>query len=437
MQRILLGFALCCAVSGAALAATADDMRALLDQGRPAEAYALGLKHPEELGQPDFDFNYGIAAIDAGHAGEGVLALERYVIQFPDNDRARLELARGYFVLGELVRAREEFDNVSRKNPPPSVQATIDRFMDSIRAQEGRYTTTSSFYLEVGGGVDSNVNSGVTNQVINIPTLGAIQLAQGGVKSRDDFLQIGAGGNISHPIAPGVSLIGGLSYEGKNNEKDVNKQFDLQTLGGYGGFSIVKDRNLWRVTASASSLTVGSARFRDVESLGAEWHRQIDELNTFSLFGQYARLNYQQSPINNSNFSGLGVGWQRNFVARMQPILQLQAVLGKEQNIASPVQNFLSRDLVSLRAGLSFTPAPKWGAYLTLNYTPSRYQDTDPLLGVKRRDDYASLDGGVSYHWTKSASVRLSYLHADNRSNTDLHKYDRDVLTMMVRYEIK
>jgi len=73
-----------------ALAAPADEVQKLLESGRSAEAYALGKSHPQALGKPEFDFYFGIAAIDTGHAGEGVLALERYIVQFPDNDRARL-----------------------------------------------------------------------------------------------------------------------------------------------------------------------------------------------------------------------------------------------------------------------------------------------------------------------------------------------------------
>src|SRR5258706_5451956 len=110
-----------------ALAAPADEVKALLDQRNAAAAYALAKQNPGEIGNPAFDFYFGIAAIDSGHAGEGVLALERYVVNFPNNSEARLELARGYFVLGEDSRAREEFNAVLKENPPPNVAANIER----------------------------------------------------------------------------------------------------------------------------------------------------------------------------------------------------------------------------------------------------------------------------------------------------------------------
>src|SRR5262245_25155010 len=72
-------------------AAPADDLKTLVEKGDARGAYELGRKHPAELGNPVFDFYFGVAAIDSGHAGEGVLALERYVANYPDNIQARLE----------------------------------------------------------------------------------------------------------------------------------------------------------------------------------------------------------------------------------------------------------------------------------------------------------------------------------------------------------
>ena len=158
LAAAILTAALC--APAALVAAPADDLKQLVETGRAAEAYALGRKHPELYGDPAFDFYFGVAAAESGHAGEAVLALERYVLRFPDNVSARLQLARAYFILGEDARAREEFESLRRMNPPADARATIDRFLESIRLRETRYNPSGGLYLEAGIGYDSNVNSG-------------------------------------------------------------------------------------------------------------------------------------------------------------------------------------------------------------------------------------------------------------------------------------
>jgi hypothetical protein len=419
-----------------ALAAPADEVRQLLEQGRAKEAYELARRHPDELGKPEFDFYYGIAAVDTGHAGEGVLALERYIVRFPDNDRARLELARAYYVLGELMRAREEFETVSRRRPPAQVQATIDRFMDSIRAQETRYRTSASLYLEVGGGYDSNVNSGVGNPVIAVPTLGVVQLAQAGARSGDSFLHLAFGGQFSHPLAAGLALIAGAGAEGKLHQDSFDQQFDQASGVAYVGASYLKERNLVRGTVAVSSLYVDYDRFRNATTLGLEWHHQLDEFNSASVFGQYARLEYPASSARDADFHGLGAGWRRALVGRLQPVFQVQAVFGQEMNDAEPVRLDLSRDLYTLRGGLSLTPAARWGVSFALAYTKSRYEAPDALFLVRRDDDYYGAELGASYRLTRQISLRADYLYSDNRSNIPLYQYSRDVITLRARYEI-
>lgn len=422
-------------------AAPADEIRALLEQGRSKEAYALGQKHPGELGKPEFDFYYGIAATDSGNAGEGVLAFERYVVQFPENIRARLELARAYFVLGEMVRAREEFEAVSRRKPPADVQATIDRFMDSIRAQESRYTPTGSLWVEFGGGHDTNVNSGVGNGLITVPALGNLQLqvSQAGVKSADNFLSLAAGAQGSLPVAPGVALLGGLQVDGKFQSNAFDQQFDQTNLSAYGGVSVIKDRDLWRLTGSYSTLQVDYTRFRHVGAIGGEWHRQLDERNTASVFAQYARMDYPTQPVRDADFYALGAGWRHAMQHRLQPVFQLQALVGQEKNQASPgpVRRDLSRDLVTLRAGATITPAPAWGVSAGVAYTRSDFKAPDTLFAVARKDDYVGLDASVSYRWDKQWSLKGEMLYSDNRSNLSLYRYDRNVFTVKARYEFQ
>jgi hypothetical protein len=415
-----------------AAAAPADELRQLLEQGRAAQAYLLGKQHPNELGKPEFDFYFGIAATDSGHAGEGVLALERYVIQFPDNLQARLELGRAYFVLGELLRAREEFEAVQRLKPPSGVQANIDRFLDAITAQETRYKTSATGYVEFGGGYDSNVNSGVSEPTVNLPG-GSTTVIPAGVKQDAWFLLLGAGANFSLPAAAGVSIIGGFSADGKLNAGQEAKQFDQHNISFYGGTAIIRDRDLYRLTASFSQTLVDYKRFRNVTGIGGEWHRQVDELNTGSVALQFAKLEYPKEPFRDADFLGIGGGWRHSVVNPVRPVLQLQVMGGRERNDAG--RDDLSRDLLSMRGTVSVTPAALWSLSSSLSYIRSEYQETDVTLGDRRRDNYFAFEAGAAYRVVKPVTLRLEYLYAHNASNLDLFEYRRHVVTLKARYE--
>ncbi|HVS27381.1 MAG TPA: hypothetical protein VHE58_08825 [Burkholderiales bacterium] len=43
------------------LSTVVDDVKMLLEQGKSKKAYELGRQHPERLGDPLFDFFYGVA----------------------------------------------------------------------------------------------------------------------------------------------------------------------------------------------------------------------------------------------------------------------------------------------------------------------------------------------------------------------------------------
>ena len=187
-------------------AAPADDIKALLDQGSAAAAYAEGKRHPGQLGDPAFDFYFGIAAIDAGHPGEGVLALERYLLNFPDNVSARLQLARGYFVLGDDAQARAEFEEVRKLGPPADVLAGVNRYLDAIRLRETRYSPGTGAFVELGIGWDSNVNAGPASADIFVPGFGQQPLNPESQQISSAFASVAAGGYVSYPVRPGVTL---------------------------------------------------------------------------------------------------------------------------------------------------------------------------------------------------------------------------------------
>ena len=420
--------------ASSAFAAPEHEIKALLDQGKAAEAYALAKKNPGEIGNPGFDFYFGIAAIDSGHAGEGVLALERYVVNFPDNLEARLELARGYFVLGEDSRAREEFNAVLKSNPPPGVAANIERFMSALDSRQSSYRTTTGVFAEIGYGHDTNVNGGVGSAGIVVPVFGSVRVGTTGVKAAADFSWLALGAEIIHPLAPGLAVFANGRIDGKYNNGELASLFDQNNIAVNGGMTYLQDKNLFRATASHATVEVDHKRFRDVDGLSGELSHQIDELQSFGPFIQWARLSYTgDNQPRDADLYAAGINYRKAFIGPYQPLLTLSANISEEANRRNRPD--LGRDMYGVRAAVALTPAPKWFASMGLGYQLSKYSAPDALLQTVRKDNYYSFDATLGYAFTRKLSLRGEVVLSDNKSNIALYEYNRNLYGVKLRYD--
>ncbi len=421
-----------------AYAAVADEVKTMLEQGNAKEAYQLGKQHPELLGDPVFDFYYGVAAIDAGNAGDGVLALERYVINFPENASARLELARGYYVLGEYTRSREEFSAVLKTDPPEAVKFNIQRYLDAIRSRESVYKTSGAAYIEAGGGYDTNVNAGVSNANISLPVFGPVTVATAGVKAHSWFEYFALGGQLSQPVAPGVGVFGGGSFNAKynNDHQDQANQFDQRNLNTNAGISYLKNKNLYRLSGFYSRIDVDGDLFLQTPGTTAEWFYQYDELQAFNTYAQYANLNYAgtNSPRSSNFYSG-GLGYRKAFIAKWQPLFSLSAGYSRENNTEG--RDDLSRDIYSGSITFGVTPFPKWAVSIGGAYQRSLYRAPDAFLLTTRADSYYTANAAISYAITPRLSAWVENLYSKNNSNISLYAYSREVAAFKLRYDFK
>lgn len=436
----LAGLLVLSALGTTVFAAPADDLKALLEKGQAAEAYDLGRQHQDQLGNPFFDFYFGVAAIGAGRAGDGVLALERFVVNAPDNINGRLELGRGYFVLGEDTRARQEFEIVLATNPPAEVQANVQRFLDAIRSREFLYRPTQGFYLEAGLGHDSNANAGINNASITRWTIPLV-VNSAGVEQSDSFHTLAGGFAFSRPFRPGLFGVLSGGFDGKYHHSE--SRLDQEALRIDGGLTWIREKDLYRLVAGFSTLRVESDRFRDIWSLSGEWHRQIDELRGFNLFAQYADFSYTGgNSLRDSGLGTIGVGYRQALQSPMQPLLNFAAYVGRE-DVHSSVRSDLSRDLYGLRISASLTPAPRWSLQAGLSLQTSRFDGgaPSPVFGLPpeptRKDDYVAIDLTVSYALTRNWTLKGELLASRNSSNDALADYRREVIGFKVRYDFR
>jgi hypothetical protein len=421
--------------AAAARAAPLDDLRALVEAGSAAEAYAAFCADPDISARPrEFDLWCGVAAVDLGRAGEGVLALERYVLQFPDDSRARLELARAYFHAGDNVRAREEFEAVAKEQPPPDVQAGIDRYLAALEAREGRYRTRTTAYVEAGAGYDSNANAGVAQADIGLPVLGPVTVAEVGVRQASPFGWLAAAGRVDHPVSPGWS-VNASGYAGSTFYSDAS-EFNLAGFGAALGGSYNARGNLYTLSYAHSEILLDGSRYRWTDGLGFEWRRQISEQTSLALIPQYARLAYSgENAARNADLYALSAAYRRVWLMPWHPVLNATAFYGDEHN--REARDDLGRTLHGGAVDVTVSPSPFWAINAGLGYVESRYQAPIPLLEVTRRDRNLTLNLGALYLLSARWSVRGEYQYAHNASNLELFEYSRHVGAVKVRYEFK
>jgi tetratricopeptide (TPR) repeat protein len=414
------------AVAGAA-AAPLDDMRRLVDSGQFEQAVMLAQRHPELIGDVHFDFLYGVAAIAAGRAAEGLLALERHLAAVPANDRARLELARGYFQLGEFARAREEFEFVLRYNPTPATRRTIESFLNAMQLRGPDAQGSTRVYFDAGIGYDSNVNLAPREDRFELfdATL-ARPLADG-------FLSLGAGVQQQWRVSPRFSVFAGADIDLRQPFKE--RDYSLDNIAFNAGFTQLGAATLYRFTLGLAELRVGGERYRDTLSVGGEatWTRGGGaSVGASAQYFEYRHSNAESQRDARAVALALTYSdnWPRSFGA---PQVALRLGWTGESNRAARPD--LARDVLLVRAFGAVTPTQQLRLTGSLSGYGIVHRGADLLIGSTRKDAQLVLDLLANVALDPRWSVRAEWQSAWTRSNQDLYDSDRHALTFKTRYQ--
>ena len=403
-------------------------------------AYDYARQHVRSMeGNPYFDYLYGVAAIDTGHASEGVFALDRVLFAFPQDHVTRLELARGYFILEEYSRARREFETVLKANPPQRVRDTAPVFLDRIRLREARYRTTSNGYLELGLGNDSNVNSAATVDNLSFPLVGLVPSStDDSVSQSDNFSRLAGSWQLTQPVAPGWMFNTALTGELKSNQD--YQQFDNSTATLQLGMTRLDRLSRYRAELIGQQYRLDGDEYRSMTGLNLDWRYALSQKTHITSALLYAALDYPDYPVKDSKLTSLALAWQHVFSGRLAPTLFASLQLGQEVAENDQLSGALlntERDYYALRLGLVMSLTPKLALQTAVGLQSSEYAEPQTFYafdGVIREDDYNSADLNLLWLIDKNwrLDTRLSY--ANNKSNVQIYKYDRTMFSVNLNY---
>ncbi len=306
------------------------DAEALMKAGRPADAY--NLLEPLEFdrsGEVRFDYLIGIAALDSGKPDKATIAFERVLAVDPDYAGARLDMARAYYQLGDLPRAKTEFETVLEQNPPEAARATIQKYLDVIAARHAANRQTRfSAYVEGGLGHDTNVNNSISQSMFNLsPTK---------LKTADNYYNVAAGGEASHNLNTNWGVYAGADARQRGNNTQTG--FDTLSLEGRAGVTFVdNEKNIFHIGGIGGRYNLARLHDHNFSGFSADWRHVYSPTNQVSIFAQYGRNRFVDPAMTIDDFDQTTLGTSLLHVLADGQSVLFGSLFGAYENDVAPI----------------------------------------------------------------------------------------------------
>ncbi len=401
-------------------------MPALVAANNTAEAYRYAKKHAVyQEGNPDFDLYFGISAIDTGQVSEGIFALERVLLIYPDDQLTRLELARGYFLLEEYNRAEQEFDTVLANNPSNSVKRTIERYLNAINVQQGRYQMTSSGAIRIGSGNDDNVNNGPADATINIPLLGTATLDPSSQQQEDTFNRLGIEYQLNNPLSAHWSFY--LGGDADTRQHSTEEEFDSLLYSVNFGFRAYAGQHRYQLGLVTQQFDLDGEDYRNLNGFNFDWRYRLSAQSLLQVYSQLAVLEYPNQPVRDSQYTAVGSGYTRQFNNSTGTLLFANIYVGAEsadQNTEF-AKTIAERDILGLNVGTEFNFGSALSLTTSIAMQNSDYQGFDLFFQDKREDEYTQISLKLKWTISKDWTLDTHLSSSQNDSNFDINEYER------------
>jgi outer membrane protein len=378
-------------------------------------------------GDPDYDSALGIAANETGQFASAIFALERVLAVQPGNARARAELARAMFAVGDTANARKLLEETKAEGVPDAVGRTIDEFLQAIDKVDEQGRSSLKLHVEAGIGYDSNVNSGPSSNSFAVPFLGGavVTLLPAGQKTDASYLQLGAGVSGRAILAPRWSFIGNANVSIRKHGNNASA-FNIDQIDGSAGLSYREERNEFSGVVNLGQTAIGGSTLRQISGVTGEWTHRPDGTRQWGSYLQISNLDYPSQPNRDARRTVLGTSYAKQTGGGM--IYYIGGYFGRESVDNKTVPD-LGHRMVGLRAGLQMPLTAKWSLFTSASLENRTYggphplfstpaTPTTPFIPLIRKDNQFDLSIGAA--WRVTDNWRITPQLSFNRSNSNI-----------------
>ncbi|MFL0796472.1 MAG: tetratricopeptide repeat protein [Cellvibrionaceae bacterium] len=429
MPRLRI-FALLALASHTTWAASIPELQQLLDEKKYGDAWiaANQLRNDQE-GNEVFDFFYGLAALETANVDEALFAFERVLFVNPNHHRARLEMARCYFLLGDMDSAETALLAVENVNPPENVRKNIQKFREKIDSVKSRREITWRPRMELAGGVDSNANSATADDgwVLEIPGITGVIANPESLEQDDNYYSGNIGLGAYFPINKLQQV--GFDVSLSDRVYDDVEGFD-QTIGNvFLSYQHRVNRQILSLGLKHQQFKIEGDDFQKSDGLILGWASQKRTGSTQANL-LYSEIEYDGSPGRDISqaVAAFASSWRAETVNHSMTLL-----FGFEETLENTA-TYNAKDFTGLMYQVRWSLAENVQAKFRAFGQMSEYDDVYLPFTEIRDDEMVQLGVGLSWRFAKNYSAFLDVSHTDNRSNITAFTYDRLNTKLGVRY---
>jgi outer membrane protein len=437
--RASLALMLSLACPAAAAAGGEDavaEAKRLLEGGQAAAAFELLARSEPPADDIEFDYLYGIAALDAGHPGLALFAFERVLASDPSHVFARAELGRALLALGETHDALREFRAVRAVNPPAEVLARIAQY-EAALAPTARQAYRIGGYVEAFFGYDSNYNSATSAGEVAIPAFNNLIFTLDELFTENDSATGGGrgAGYLAAPISERSTFIGNLGLEGAGYTAADDGYFYITLSGSLGVHHRHDADDSFTISANGFNTWVGDFNYLHVIGGTGSWRHALNETDSTEAFVRVATLNYDEVIEYRDVRQYLaGANWVREAGRRWTLGVGAFGGLEDERDDARPD---VGRELYGARlfGGYQVNERLRLSGEVTGQF--SDYRGTDNLFQRTRDDELVRVSVAARYDLAPHWSLRPELRYTNNSSNIPTSDYERFEGLVFVRREFE
>jgi len=193
------------------------------------------------------------------------------------------------------------------------------------------------------------------------------------------------------------------------------------------------ERGELQYSARYSQYDLDNARYRETQSLGAQWSRRFGERTRVAVAGEGHRIRYRAEAVkaNSSDLLAASIGLSHV----MQPATLATAdgsiYFGHDKAVAGRADG--DRAILGASLGLQRRFLGRFDGYVRLSLFDSGYDRQNPDFGVTRRDRQRDAVLGMSWELADGWLLRPQIAHTVNRSNVPLDGYRRTETSITLR----